>query len=92
MAQESTLFLYPGFKGADLCNRYRYPWQGGETEAKLALQKHLNYRFDGQQALTDPAGLPPRGTNVRPYIKFGCLSVRQYYHALAAKYKMESDF
>ncbi|XP_078077522.1 cryptochrome-2-like [Mustelus asterias] len=66
-------------------------WQGGETEALARLYKHLeqqasvaNYgksKLNAGSLLSSPTGLSP-------YLRFGCLSCRTFYHTLLQLYRM----
>ncbi|XP_037072142.1 LOW QUALITY PROTEIN: cryptochrome-2-like [Pollicipes pollicipes] len=65
-----------------------YP--GGETEGLARLERHLARaawccRF--QKPQTAPNSLAPSTTVLSPYLKFGCVSARLFYHRLAAVYR-----
>lgn len=65
--------------------------QGGEDEALARLRKYMA-REEWVRKFEKPKGNPaafdpePATTVLSPYLKFGCLSVRTFYHALAAVY------
>jgi cryptochrome len=66
----------------------KYP--GGETEALLRLNKCLsrkNWIANFEKPKTSPNSLEPSTTVLSPYLKFGCLSARQFYHALSNIYE-----
>ncbi|XP_041651087.1 cryptochrome-1b isoform X3 [Cheilinus undulatus] len=65
-------------------------WPGGETEALIRLERHLertawvaNFerpRMNANSLLASPTG-------VTPYLRFGCLSCRLFYHKLTDLYR-----
>merc|ERR1719376_1740439 len=65
-------------------------WQGGETEALSRLERHLERKawvaYLGRPKMT-PQSLLPSQTGLSPYLRFGCLSTRLFYHALRDLYK-----
>ena len=65
-----------------------YP--GGETEGLARLERSLARpawvcRFEKPK--TSPNSLQPSTTVLSPYVKFGCVSARLFYHRLAEVYK-----
>ena len=68
------------------------PWSGGETPALEALERYLkNKEMAADEPKLDADALMPKDSNLKPYIRFGCLSVRQVYHALGELYKKASE-
>ncbi|XP_054273675.1 cryptochrome-1-like isoform X2 [Macrosteles quadrilineatus] len=75
-----------GFETEDLGSP---TWQGGETEALARLERHLQRKawvasfakpkMSPQSLLASPCGLSP-------YLRFGCLSTRNFYHRLTRLY------
>jgi len=65
-------------------------WQGGETEALSRLERHLERKAwvasFGRPKMT-PQSLLASQTGLSPYLRFGCLSTRLFYHALADLYR-----
>ncbi|XP_069385175.1 cryptochrome-1b [Paralichthys olivaceus] len=69
-------------------------WQGGETEALMRLERHLerkawvanseNPRINANSLLASPTGLSP-------YLRFGCLSCRLFYFKLTDLYRKEKE-
>lgn len=78
--------LLSGFETEELGNP---TWQGGETEALARLERHLQRKawvasfakpkMSPQSLLASPCGLSP-------YLRFGCLSTRNFYHRLTRLY------
>lgn len=65
-----------------------YP--GGETEALERLErmlKKVNWICNFEKPKTEPNSLEPSTTVLSPYLKFGCLSPRLFYHRLVEVYK-----
>ncbi|KAF4518708.1 (6-4)-photolyase(1) [Ephemera danica] len=61
-----------------------YP--GGETEALRRMEEHLAKKAwicKFEKPETSPNSLKPSTTVLSPYIKFGCLSARTFYHGSA---------
>mmetsp|Transcript_22746 Transcript_22746/g.26727 ORF Transcript_22746/g.26727 Transcript_22746/m.26727 type:complete len:516 (+) Transcript_22746:215-1762(+) len=72
----------------DDCGPHLYP--GGESLALERLSAHLNdhqwiCHFEKPQ--TQPNSLEPSTTVLSPYLKFGCLSARLFYHRLSDVYQ-----
>lgn len=68
-----------------------YP--GGETEGLRRMREHLareTYIRSFEKPKTSPAALKPSTTVLSPYLKFGCVSVRTFFHGLAKVYKGHS--
>lgn len=65
-------------------------WQGGETEALIRLERHLERKAwvasFGRPKMT-PQSLLPSQTGLSPYLRFGCLSARLFYQQLTDLYK-----
>lgn len=60
-------------------------WIGGETEALARLERHLERKAwvasFGRPKMT-PQSLLASQTGLSPYLRFGCLSTRLFYHQL----------
>ncbi|XP_068734691.1 cryptochrome-1-like [Montipora capricornis] len=73
MPEESSSILFPG----------------GETEALRRLEEHLE-REDWinkfEKPNTSPNSLEPSTTVLSPYVMFGCLSARLFYHRVSEVY------
>lgn len=67
-------------------------WIGGETEALARLERHLAYKSwiasFGQAKMT-PQSLYASQTGLSPYLRFGCLSTRLFYHELCGKLRVK---
>ncbi|CAD7092137.1 unnamed protein product [Hermetia illucens] len=65
-------------------------WVGGETEALARLERHLERKAwvasFGRPKMT-PQSLLASQTGLSPYLRFGCLSTRLFYHQLSDLYK-----
>eukprot|EP00041_Stephanoeca_diplocostata_P017834 m.367506 g.367506 ORF g.367506 m.367506 type:complete len:333 (+) comp20834_c0_seq2:189-1187(+) len=64
-----------------------YP--GGETEGLARMERHLKrtkYIATFAKPETSPNALEPATTVLSPYLKFGCVSARTFYHALQRVY------
>ncbi|XP_034445014.1 cryptochrome-1b [Hippoglossus hippoglossus] len=69
-------------------------WPGGETEALMRLERHLERkawvansecpRMNANSLLASPTGLSP-------YLRFGCLSSRLFYFKLTDLYRKEKE-
>ena len=70
-------------------------WAGGETEALNRLDRHLERKAwvasFGKPKMNTQSLLPSQ-TGLSPYLKFGCLSTRLFYHALRDLYKKVEYF
>lgn len=85
--------LFLGFK--EVSSVSRQIWKGGETEALLRLQCHLQRKaFIASYAKPKmtPQSLLASPTGLTPYLRFGCLSTRLFftklndlYHEVSAK-------
>ena len=57
-------------------------WKGGETEALARLEHHLERKAwvasFGRPKMS-PQSLFPSPTGLSPYLRFGCLSARQFF-------------
>lgn len=65
-------------------------WIGGETEALTRLERHLERKawvasFDKPKMT--PQSLMASQAGLSPYLRFGCLSTRLFYHQLTGKFK-----
>lgn len=63
------------------------PFPGGETEALARLQRHMvrkSWVLAFEKPKTRPNALEPDTTVLSPYMKFGCLSPRVFWHELEA--------
>jgi deoxyribodipyrimidine photolyase len=74
----SLLSLRPSFTSTSY-------FLGGETEGLRRMEEYLLdkkavRRFEKPK--TSPTALVPSTTTLSPYLKFGCLGVREFYHAL----------
>nr|AWY11211.1 6-4 photolyase [Tritonia tetraquetra] len=70
------------------CGPLLYP--GGEKEALERMERQLkktNWICSFEKPQTSPNSLTPSTTVLSPYLKFGCLSSRLFYHQLADMYK-----
>lgn len=68
---------------------YKVLYPGGETAALERLRASLakgEWVRAFEKPNTSPNSLEPSTTVLSPYIKFGCLSARRFYHELAAVY------
>ncbi|OWR50781.1 cryptochrome 2 [Danaus plexippus plexippus] len=65
-------------------------WIGGENEALLRLERHLERKAwvasFGRPKMT-PESLLSSQTGLSPYLRFGCLSTRLFYYQLSELYK-----
>merc|ERR1719232_2385690 len=65
-------------------------WIGGETEALNRLDRHLERKAwvasFGKPKMT-PQSLYASPAGLSPYLRFGCLSTRLFYHMLAILYR-----
>lgn len=65
-------------------------WIGGENEALLRLERHLERKAwvasFGRPKMT-PQSLLASQTGLSPYLRFGCLSTRLFYYQLTELYK-----
>uniref|UniRef100_A0A2C9JDL3 Photolyase/cryptochrome alpha/beta domain-containing protein n=1 Tax=Biomphalaria glabrata TaxID=6526 RepID=A0A2C9JDL3_BIOGL len=69
------------------CGPLLYP--GGETEALDRMERHIkkiNWICTFEKPNTSPNSIIPSTTVLSPYLKFGCLSARLFYHKLADVY------
>lgn len=61
-------------------------WKGGETEALTRLDRHLERKAwvaSFEKPKMTPQSLLASATGLSPYLRFGCLSTRQFYWRLA---------
>ncbi|XP_045176201.2 cryptochrome-1-like isoform X2 [Mercenaria mercenaria] len=75
-------------KSAKDCGPCLFP--GGETEALERLDsllKKTNWVCNFEKPKTEPNTLKPSTTVLSPYLKFGCLSARMFYHRVNEVYK-----
>ncbi|XP_050419661.1 cryptochrome-1-like isoform X2 [Adelges cooleyi] len=77
-----------GFEDPD--TKARYIWKGGETEALIRLQRHLERKAYiasyGKPNMT-PQSLLASRTGLTPYLRFGCLSTRLFFSELNNLYR-----
>ncbi|XP_035828705.1 cryptochrome-1 [Aplysia californica] len=74
-------------KSSSDCGPLLFP--GGETEALDRMERHLkkiNWICNFEKPKTSPNSLSPSTTVLSPYLKFGCLSPRLFYHRLQQVY------
>lgn len=65
-------------------------WIGGETEALLRLDRHLERKAwvaTFCMPKVTPQSVLASQTGISPYLRFGCLSTRLFYHQLNALYR-----
>jgi cryptochrome len=65
------------------------PFIGGETHALTRMQSVLerkSYVCEFEKPKTAPTALTPSTTVLSPYLKFGCLSPRQFWHGIHKTY------
>ncbi|XP_072142610.1 cryptochrome-1-like isoform X5 [Dermacentor andersoni] len=77
--------------GFDMDNLKAAVWPGGETEALARLERHMERKQAwvasfGSPRMT-PKALLASQTGLSPYLRFGCLSARLFYHQLADLYR-----
>ncbi|KAE8821211.1 (6-4)DNA photolyase [Hordeum vulgare] len=75
----------------DLSQEYIPPFRGGETEALKRMRESLQDK-EWVAKFEKPKGDPsafvkPATTVLSPYLKFGCLSVRYFYHCIQDVYR-----
>ncbi|XP_033101802.1 cryptochrome-1-like [Anneissia japonica] len=66
-------------------------WQGGETEAKKRLDRHLERKAwiaNFESPKMTPVSLMASQTGLTPYLRFGCLSSRLFYWKLSELFMM----
>ncbi|KAK1161757.1 cryptochrome-2 [Acipenser oxyrinchus oxyrinchus] len=76
-----------GFKTASLGPA---KWKGGETEALRRMDKHLERKAwveSFERPRIDVNSLIGSQTGLSPYLRFGCLSCREFYYRLLELYK-----
>ncbi|EGD83498.1 DNA photolyase [Salpingoeca rosetta] len=81
-----------GYEWNDDEHEVRFP--GGETEALERMRRHLQRKAwiaHFEKPKTSPNTLEPSTTGLSPYLKFGCLSPRLFYHELARVYAEYRD-
>ena len=64
-----------GFSDGEQCGTN--PWVGGETEALKRLPRYCEIR---KTKFEDPSDMLLDQSSLSPYIRFGCLSVRHFWH------------
>ncbi|XP_070580073.1 cryptochrome-1-like [Ptychodera flava] len=65
-------------------------WVGGETEAKMRLERHLERKAwvaNFEKPKMTPQSLVNTNTGLSPYLRFGCLSPRVFYWKLTELYR-----
>lgn len=76
--------------GLDIKNIPVEVWHGGEKEALVRLDRHLERKAwiaSFEKPKVTPNSLFPSPTGVSPYLRFGCLSPRLFYHRLTELYR-----
>ncbi|CAH3021121.1 unnamed protein product [Porites evermanni] len=76
--------------GLDISKLSAEVWHGGEAEALIRLDRHLERKAwiaSFEKPKVTPNSLFPSPTGVSPYLRFGCLSPRLFYHRLAELYR-----
>lgn len=64
--------------------------RGGEEEGLKRLEEKLSDKkwvCQFEKPMTSPNSLEPSTTLLSPYLKFGCVSARLFYHKLVKIYK-----
>ncbi|XP_034541453.1 cryptochrome-1b [Notolabrus celidotus] len=64
-------------------------WQGGETEALIRLERHLEKKAwvsHCERPRMNPSSLLASPSELSPYLRFGCLSCRHFYFKLTDLY------
>lgn len=84
-------FGVPSLKelGLDVSKLSAEVWHGGETEALIRLDRHLERKAwiaSFEKPKVTPNSLFPSPTGLSPYLRFGCLSPRLFYHRLTELY------
>lgn len=77
-----TFFLFEGFVTKNMQSPV---WIGGETEALVRLKRHLERKAwvaTFEQPKMSSQFLLASQTSLSPYLRFGCLSARLFYHQL----------
>lgn len=85
-------FGVPSLKelGLDVAKLSTEIWHGGETEALIRLDRHLERKAwiaSFEKPKVTPNSLFPSPTGLSPYLRFGCLSPRLFYHRLSELYR-----
>ncbi|KAI1286081.1 Cryptochrome-1 [Halotydeus destructor] len=77
-----------GFKLKPNCST---KWPGGEREALLRLERHLQHKAwvasFGKPKMTPNSLMAATQTGLSPYLRFGCLSARLFYHQLSELFR-----
>ena len=76
--------------GFDCENLKTAVWIGGETEALSRLERHLERKAwvaSFGRPKMNPQSLLASQTGLSPYLRFGCLSTRLFYHTLSDLYR-----
>lgn len=76
--------------GLDIRKIHAAVWHGGEKEALVRLNRHLERKAwiaSFEKPKVTPNSLFPSPTGVSPYLRFGCLSPRLFYHRLTELYR-----
>lgn len=91
-SKHSDVWFLAGFETDELSIPV---WLGGESEALARLERHLQRKawvasfakpkMSPQSLLASPYGLSP-------YLRFGCLSTRNFYHRLTRLYISVSPY
>lgn len=76
--------------GIDAASLHTELYPGGETEGLARLERHLartGWCCKFEKPKTPPNSIEPSTTVLSPYLKFGCVSARLFYHRLLAVYR-----
>ncbi|ESO84816.1 hypothetical protein LOTGIDRAFT_131547 [Lottia gigantea] len=76
--------------GFDCANLNKIAFKGGETEALCRLHRHLERKAwiaSFETPKMTPESLMPSQTTLSPYLRFGCLSAREFYWQLRDLFK-----
>lgn len=76
--------------GVDIASLQPAKFPGGETEALRRMEMNLKkskWICEFEKPNTSPNSLEPSTTVLSPYLKFGCLSARVFYHRILDVYK-----
>lgn len=68
-----------------------FKWPGGESEGLSRLERHLQHKAwvasFGYPKMTPNSLINGSQTGLTPYLRFGCLSARLFYHQLSDLYR-----
>lgn len=91
-AKDENCYNVPTIEDLGVDTSYLEPakFPGGETEALRRMEMNLKktkWICDFEKPNTSPNSLEPSTTVLSPYLKFGCLSSRLFYHRIQEVYK-----